>query len=245
MKFSVWPLAALLFACVAAAPPAAAQTVVTLYNQYNAPQFVAVDANRTVFVTDTTYSLSALGLENGTYAATPIAYDTNFATLYVSPEGVAVGPDGHIFSVSMSSSVPDIFFLWEFGPPDYHEISRRELAGQRRRCERRCDRFPRQFLRRRYQRDRDRHICAGLRRCHFVQCRPKRYRPPVRHCVRQPRQPLRDETGYPARARSWNTRRLAASRCSTRSPAATCSSPPAWRSTRAAISTSPIAPPTR
>ncbi len=122
MKLSVWPLAALLFACVAVAPPAAAQTVVTLYSQYNAPQFVAVDANRTVFVTDTTYSLSALGLANGTYAATPTAYDTNFATLYVSPEGVGVGPDGHIFSVSMSSSVPNTFFLWEFGPPDYHEI---------------------------------------------------------------------------------------------------------------------------
>src|SRR5579862_4007645 len=122
MKFAVWPLAALLLACLAAASPAAAQTVVTLYSQYNAPQFVAVDANRTVFVTDTTYSLSALGLANGTYSATPTAYDTNFATLYVSPEGVAVGPDGHIFSVSMSSSVPGFFFLWEFGPPDYHEI---------------------------------------------------------------------------------------------------------------------------
>jgi len=122
MKFSVWPLAALLFACLAAASPAAAQTVVTLYNQYNAPQFVAVDANRTVFVTDTTYSLSALGLANGAYAAAPVAYDTNFATLFVSPNGVAVGPGGHIFSVSMSSSVPGFFFLWEFGPPDYHEI---------------------------------------------------------------------------------------------------------------------------
>jgi IPT/TIG domain/Right handed beta helix region/NHL repeat len=121
MKLSV-RVAALLFAWVAAVSPAAAQTVVTLYSQYNAPQFVAVDANRTVFVTDTTYSLSALGLANGTYAATPTAYDTNFATLYVSPNGVAVGPDGHIFSVSMSSSVPGFFFLWEFGPPDYHEI---------------------------------------------------------------------------------------------------------------------------
>ena len=33
MKLSVWPLAALLFTCVAVAPPAAAQTVVTLYSQ--------------------------------------------------------------------------------------------------------------------------------------------------------------------------------------------------------------------
>src|SRR5579862_5659385 len=123
MKFAVWPLAALLLACLAAASPAAAQTVVTLYNQYSAPQFVAVDANKTVFVTDTTYSLSALGLANGTYASTPVGYDTNFATLYVSPEGVGVGPDGHIFSVSMSSSVPGFFFLFEFGPPDYHEIT--------------------------------------------------------------------------------------------------------------------------
>jgi hypothetical protein len=122
MKFSIRLLAALLFACTAAASPAAAQTVVTLSDQYNAPQFVAVDANRTVFVTDTTYSLSALGLNNGVYAATPTGYDTNFASLYASPNGVAVGPDGHVFSVSMSSSVPGFFFLFEFGPPDYHEI---------------------------------------------------------------------------------------------------------------------------
>ena len=122
MKILARQLAAGLFACVVAAFPAAAQTVVTLYSQYNAPQYVAVDANRTVFVTDTTSSLSALGLLNGVYATTPIAYDTNFATLYESPNGVAVGPDGHIFSVSMVSTVPGFFFLWEFAPPDYAEI---------------------------------------------------------------------------------------------------------------------------
>ena len=71
MKFSVRRLAAAaLFACVAAASPAMAQTVITLSNQYNAPQFVTVNADKTVFVTDTTYSLSALFLVNGVYDAT-------------------------------------------------------------------------------------------------------------------------------------------------------------------------------
>lgn len=121
-RFSaIFPAAACLLVSILAFP-AAAQTVLTLSTQYNAPQFVAVDANKTVFVTDTTHSLSALGLENGSYATTPVGYDTNFATLYTSPNGVAVGPGGHIYSVSMSSSVPGFFFLFEFGPPDYHEI---------------------------------------------------------------------------------------------------------------------------
>src|SRR5579871_5319093 len=102
MKVLAGRLAAVFMACMVAAFPAAAQTVVTLYNQYNAPQYVAVDANKTVFVTDTTNSLSALGLQNGAYATTPVAYDTNFATLYTSPNGVTVGPDGHILSVSMT-----------------------------------------------------------------------------------------------------------------------------------------------
>jgi DNA-binding beta-propeller fold protein YncE len=115
-------LPAFLLACELAAFPATAQTVVTLSSQYNAPQYVAVDANKTVFVTDTTNSLSALGLANGAYATTPTPYDTNFATLYVSPNGVAVGPDGHILSVSMTSSTPGFFFLFEFGPPNYAEI---------------------------------------------------------------------------------------------------------------------------
>ena len=123
MKFSARLLVALFFAYLAAAFPAAAQTVVTLYSQYNAPQYVAVDANRTVFVTDTTNSLSGLGLTNtGVYAATPAPYDTNFDTLYESPEGVAVGPNGLIFSVSQVSSAPGQFFLFVFGPPNYAEI---------------------------------------------------------------------------------------------------------------------------
>jgi YVTN family beta-propeller protein len=122
MKLLARRLAAVLIACVVTVFPAAAQTVVTLYSQYNAPQYVAVDANKTVFVTDTTNSLSALGLVTGGYATTPTAYDTNFATLYESPTGVAVGPDGQILSVSMASSVPGFFFLWDFAPPNYAEI---------------------------------------------------------------------------------------------------------------------------
>jgi hypothetical protein len=120
MKFSVWPLAALVFACMAPAFPAAAQTVITLSTQYNAPQYVTVNADKTVFVTDTTYSLSALFLVNGAYTTTPMAYDTNFDGAYTSPQGVAVDQGGDIWSANNLNSTS--VGLFEFRPPDYANI---------------------------------------------------------------------------------------------------------------------------
>ena len=82
MKFSARRLlAAFLLACEFAAFPAAAQTVFTLQRPDSAPQFVAVNANKTVFVTDTTSALSALFLVNGQYTTTPTAFDTNFTPM--------------------------------------------------------------------------------------------------------------------------------------------------------------------
>ena len=85
---------------VCVAPVAAfaqAAQVTTLATGYNAPQYVTVNGDKTVFVTDTTYSLSGLFLVNGAYTTTPMAYDTNFDGVYSSPEGVAVDQGGDIF----------------------------------------------------------------------------------------------------------------------------------------------------
>jgi len=120
VKFSARQLAAVLFACVAAAFPAAAQTVVTLSTQYNAPQYVAVNADKTVFVTDATYALSALFLVNGAYTTTPTPYDTNFDGEFDSPQGVAVDQGGDIFAATNLSA--SSLGLWEFRPPDYANI---------------------------------------------------------------------------------------------------------------------------
>ena len=120
MKFSVWPLAALLLAWMTPAFPAAAQTVITLSNQYSAPQYVAVNANKTVFVTDTTNSLSALFLVNGAYTTTPMAYDTNFDGLFDSPQGVAVDKGGDVFATN--NLCGSLVGLWEFRPPDYANV---------------------------------------------------------------------------------------------------------------------------
>jgi len=113
-------LATLLLACGFAAFPAAAQTVVTLSNQYTVPQFVAVNADKTIFVTDTTYALSALFLVNGAYTTPPTAFDTNFDGLFNSPQGVAVDTGGDIFSTTNLSA--SAIGLWEFRPPDYSNI---------------------------------------------------------------------------------------------------------------------------
>src|SRR5580704_19560814 len=120
MKFSIRQLAALFFACMAPAFPAAAQTVITLSTQYSAPQYVTVNADKTVFVTDTTYSLSALFLVNGAYTTTPMAYDTNFDGAYTSPQGVGVDQGGDIWSANNLNSTS--VGLFEFRPPDYINI---------------------------------------------------------------------------------------------------------------------------
>ena len=64
--------------------PRPRRRVITLATGYSAPQYVTVNADKTVFVTDTTYSLSALFLVNGAYTTTPMAYDTNFDGAYSS-----------------------------------------------------------------------------------------------------------------------------------------------------------------
>jgi hypothetical protein len=112
-----------LFAVALCLAPVAAHAqtsqVITLSNQYSAPQYVAVNGDKTVFVTDSTYSLSALFLVNGAYTTTPMAYDTNFDGFYTNPQGVAVDQGGDVFSASNGNQQID---LWEFRPPSYTSI---------------------------------------------------------------------------------------------------------------------------
>jgi large repetitive protein len=113
----------LLAVAVCVAPVAAfaqAAQVTTLATGYGAPQYVTVNADKTVFVTDTTYSLSALFLVNGTYTTTPMAYDTNFVGAYISPQGVGVDQGGDIWSANNLNSTS--VGLFEFRPPDYANI---------------------------------------------------------------------------------------------------------------------------
>jgi sugar lactone lactonase YvrE len=113
----------LLAVAVCVAPVAAfaqAAQVTTLATGYSAPQYVAVNADKTVFVTDTTYALSALFLVNGAYTTTPMAYDTNFDGLFNSPQGVGVDQGGDIFATTNLSS--STIGLWEFRPPDYSNV---------------------------------------------------------------------------------------------------------------------------
>ena len=114
-----WSLAVAVCAAPVAAFAQAAQ-VATLATGYGAPQYVTVNADKTVFVTDTTYSLSALFLVNGTYTTTPMAYDTNFVGAYISPQGVGVDQGGDIWSANNLNSTS--VGLFEFRPPDYANI---------------------------------------------------------------------------------------------------------------------------
>jgi hypothetical protein len=113
----------LLAVAVCVAPVAAfaqAAQVTTLATGYNTPQYVTVNGDKTVFVTDTTYALSALFLVNGAYTTTPMAYDTNFDGQFNSPQGVGVDQGGDIFATTNlnASSIG----LWEFRPPDYSNV---------------------------------------------------------------------------------------------------------------------------
>jgi sugar lactone lactonase YvrE len=124
MKFPVWPLAALVFACMAPAFPAAAQTVITLSTQYSAPQYVTVNADKTVVVSDTTYALSGLFLVNGAYTTMPMALTSTGG--FSSPEGVAVDQGGDILAVTNFDA--QNAGIWEFRPPDYANIYAESLT---------------------------------------------------------------------------------------------------------------------
>ncbi len=120
----------LLAVAVCVAPVAAfaqAAQVTTLATGYNAPQYVTVNGDKTVFVTDTTYSLSALFLVNGAYTTTPMAYDTNFDGAYTSPQGVGVDQGGDIWSANNLNSTS--VGLFEFRPPDYANIYAEEVGN--------------------------------------------------------------------------------------------------------------------
>jgi large repetitive protein len=125
MNFAVgrW-LAAAWFVLGAMTVPAAAQTVVTLSSQYNAPQFVAVNADKTVYVSDTTFLLSALSLVNGAYTTTPTALTSigGFADV----EGVAVDQGGDILAVTNFNSTN--IGIFEFVPPDNANIYSESLG---------------------------------------------------------------------------------------------------------------------
>jgi large repetitive protein len=124
MKFSVQLLAALFFACMAPAFPAAAQTVTTLSTGYGAPQYVTVNGDKTVFVTDTTYALSALFLVNGAYTTTPMSLTSTGG--FSNPEGVAVDQGGDILAVTNYNA--QNIGIWEFRPPDYANIYAQSLS---------------------------------------------------------------------------------------------------------------------
>jgi DNA-binding beta-propeller fold protein YncE len=124
MKFSVRQLAAFFFACMAPTFPAAAQTVITLSTQYNAPQYVTVNGDKTVVVTDTTYALSGLFLVNGAYTTTPMALTSTGG--FSSPEGVAVDQGGDILAVTNFDA--QNVGIWEFRPPDYANIYAESLT---------------------------------------------------------------------------------------------------------------------
>ena len=112
-------LTAIAFVCVATAFPAAAQTVTTLSTQYTAPKFVAVDANKTVWVTDASHPLSALPFVNGAYG-TPTAFGGSTPE-FTSPAGVVVDPGGTVH-VGNNPAAGQVGF-WEALPPNYTSIN--------------------------------------------------------------------------------------------------------------------------
>lgn len=112
-------LMGIAFVCVAAEIPAAAETVTTLSTQYTAPKFVAVDPDKTVWVTDASHPLSALSFVNGAYQ-TPTAFGGSTAE-FTSPMGVAVDSGGTVH-VSNNPAGGQVGF-WEALPPNYTSIN--------------------------------------------------------------------------------------------------------------------------
>ena len=130
MRFGVRAACAvgwLLAVAVCVAPVAAfaqAAQVTTLATGYNAPQYVTVNGDKTVVVTDTTYALSGLFLVNGAYTTTPMALTSTGG--FSSPEGVAVDQGGDILAVTNFDA--QNAGIWEFRPPDYANIYAESLS---------------------------------------------------------------------------------------------------------------------
>ena len=142
-----WSLAVAVCVAPVAAFAQAAQ-VTTLATGYSAPQFVTVNGDKTVFVTDTTYSLSALFLVNGAYTTTPMAYDTNFVGAYIQPSRRGRRPGRRHPGLPTNFECVHPSGFSSSGRPTMPISMPRALEHRRRRCAWRCDRFPRQFLRR-------------------------------------------------------------------------------------------------
>jgi DNA-binding beta-propeller fold protein YncE len=118
-----WLLA--VAACIApVAAFAQAAQVTTLATGYSAPQYVTVNGDKTVVVTDTTYALSGLFLVNGAYTTTPMALTSTGG--FSSPEGVAVDQGGDILAVTNFNA--QNIGIWEFRPPDYANIYAESLS---------------------------------------------------------------------------------------------------------------------